>query len=370
MQAVGREIAIWDRGELQDVRELLQGFGVDVSGDADKDARQLPTHLLISSGSDSPAAIRQIRQARPSHHFLHLVIVEGPSRSLVATLEREGCDMVVPAPIHPTALRLIVQRALFSGQDRRTLPRVAIAAKVKLKKGLWAHTATLAELSTRGCGVITREALEVRDKVGLVFPSALSGGSALRVEGDVVGVNSTGQLESGRCSAAIVFRGATKAQAAAIKGIMLRNAVGPTGPLAMQPGTPVGGSIDIAANSSEGCERRTGSRHRYEQSLLARGDGKIHSLVCRDLSIGGMRVAQDTDLEIGSQLRLAIYGTRGADPVVVSAGVVRRDSDIGLEFGPLDPGAVARLQAIVDSLPKIDGSHAPGTVVSEVLTAD
>jgi len=208
--------------------------------------------------------------------------------------------------------------------------------------------------------------------VGIVFPSSLSGGSALRLEGDVVGVNSTGQAESGRCSAAILFRGAKKAQAAAIEGIMLRNAVGPTGPLAKEPGTPVGRSVDSATNSPEGCDRRAASRRRYEQSLLARGESKIHSLVCRDLSIGEMRVAQDTDLVIGSQLRLAIYGTRGADPVVVSAGVVRHDSNsgIGLEFGPLEPDAVARLQAIVDSLPKIGGSDAPGTVVSEVLTAD
>ena len=368
MQVETREIAIWDRGELQDVRELLAELGIEFSEDRDKDSRVLPTHLLISSGRGSAAAIREIRKTRPSHHFLHLVIIERASRSLSATLEREGCDMVVPAPIHPVALRLIVQRALFSGEHKRTLPRVAIGAKIKLKKGLFSQGATLGELSLRGCGVVTREGVEVRDKVGLVYPPSLSGGRALRLEGAVVGVDTSLRTQSGESSAAIVFHSTSKAQIAAIEAIMRQSAVGPTGHLTREPGTPVEKAA-TADHPTEASERRSGPRRRYEQAILARGDGKIHSLICCDLSIGGMRVAQDSDLDVGSRVRLAIYGMRGADPVVVAAAVVRQgaESGIGLEFDALESAAKARLQTIVDSLPKARSGSMAGTVVSEVL---
>lgn len=384
MQAERLEIAIWDNGELDDVRQLVSEFGFEFAEGGAKASDGLPTHLLISSGSCSAETLRRIKGEPPTHHFLHLVIVERASRSLINVLEREGCDLVTNAPIHPTALRLVVQRALFSGENKRLVPRVAIGETIKLKTGIWSRSATLAELSVRGCGVITNQQLSIGDQVGLVVPPALTGGGSLKLEGSVVGIKRGLEAEKGRTCAGVVFRNQGRDKSVVVNKIMQRNAVGPTGRLDAEPGSPVAGGVLMGSTApasgpsalsdvTSGAERRADPRSRYEQPVLARGAGTVHSLIGCDLSTSGMRVSHAEGLCIGERLHLAIYGQKGADPVVTSADVVRLDADsgIGLEFGPLEPNVAARLQQIVDSLPKLDGGDGPaGTVVSEVLASD
>lgn len=264
MRKAQQEIAIWDNGALDDVRQLLLELGVEFGEGEAKDSAPLPTHLLISSGSNSVETLRRLRSGERTHYFMHLVIVERGSRSLAAALERQGCGIVVRAPIHPTSLRLLVQRALFSGENKRLVPRVAIGETVKLKTRLWSRDATLAELSVRGCGLIASQRFEIGDLVGLVLPATLSGDGPLSLEGTVVGIQKGLDAEGGRNCAALVFRKHSRAQAVAINKIMQRNAVGPTGKCEEEPGTPLETTTNARAKAgtseATGTERRTAVR--------------------------------------------------------------------------------------------------------------
>jgi hypothetical protein len=117
-------------------------------------------------------------------------------------------------------------------------------------------------------------------------------------------------------------------------------------------------------------DRRDTPRHAYDQSVLARADESTHTLLGRDLSVGGMRVGAEQGLELGSQLQLAIYGNAGVPPVIVTAVVTRDDGDsgLGLRFESLPAPAQKRLSKIVEGLePLQDPGSLTGTVVSEVL---
>jgi hypothetical protein len=97
----------------------------------------------------------------------------------------------------------------------------------------------------------------------------------------------------------------------------------------------------------------------------------------RDLSVGGMRIEPNPDLEVGTRLRLAIYGEPMEEPFVVRARVARNDGDegIGLRFEQISTGVAARLESLVAGLPSVESLHggetdALGSVVSRILEAE
>lgn len=374
--------------EIPEVRAVLEDLGIDYEVSSKGEDLVLPSHLLISSGS---RAVEAYKRGKRRHHFLHVVVIDRASRSLHKMLERHGCDMVAKRPIHPTVLRLIVQRALYLGSEKRELSRVAIGAKIKYKhsSGLMSKNGVLSELSLRGCGLITKQALSVGEEVKVVVPSGITEGPTLTLTGKVAGSVTRLVIEDGQSSAAVVFKGVNGATRKRIGKIMAANGMGPTGVLALPPGTPIGRQRSLETPEprqqqavtkpsneptvASGAERRTTERGAYPQSVVGRSSGSTHSLIGRDLSVGGMRVAPEPGLEVGARLRLAVYGTAGVRPVIVSAEVVRDDDEngLGLSFAPLPEAAKRRLQQIVDGLDDLcEQSGSAGVLISEVLTTE
>ena len=162
---------------------------------------------------------------------------------------------------------------------------------------------------------------------------------------------------------------------------MKLHAIGQTGQLGLAPGTELVADSAVTQSPSEGVDaetqpesnRRGARRSSYGDTILARDDHAVYSLVGRDLSTGGMLVAPEPGLEVGMTLRLAIYGSAGVKPVIVSARVLRDDRDAGLAIGfdPLKPTEMVRLESIVEELDDLlgegEGSSVAGTVVSKVL---
>lgn len=398
MSAEQPQVLIRDDGALDDVRAVLDELRVEYA-DADKDDPDiLPTHMLITSGQYSVQALKQIRSERPDRHIFHLIIIEQrASRTLCAFLKRHGCDMVARLPVHPTVIRLLVQRALYPGLEKRNSRRVAIGSVVKLKAGLMSKTATLAELSLKGCGLVTKQPLKVGTRVTVALPKELSNKGALALAGEVVGAKHGLTVEAGQHAAAIVFEPFGRQIGKQLSDIMRENVVGHTGrvesPLAptqnASENSPAGlepqsissvpasstASADASATSDVDTDgdRREGRRGKYEESVAAKTTGETHSLIGRDLSVGGMRVTRDESLRVGSILQLAIFGEGAVRPVVVRAEVVRDGGQegLGLRFRDLPDKQRARLQRIVKSLDEIaETSPASGTVVSEVLERD
>jgi hypothetical protein len=388
MNSAVPRIMIRDDGELDEVRAVLDDLGLDWADGAKDDPGALPSHMLISSGACAIDSLRALRSQGAQQRLLHLVIVDRASRSLRNMLERAGCDMVARRPVHQTVIRLLTQRALFAGDERRQLERVAIGIPIKIKTGMIARTAVLAELSQRGCGLIMRSATEVGTDVRLALPSKSTDVKALPLVGRVVGTQPNLTLEAGQHAAAVVFKSLTRSESKRVVAFMQSYSVGHTGrlarPLGFQQSTrnarlqdadpaPESAPETQVSPAATGAERRSTPRGTFSESILARTSKTTHSLLGCDLSVGGMRVAPDASLGMGARLQLAIFGEGGVRPVTVIATIVRDDGEhgLGLKFSPLDSTEKARLQRIVDALDELsDAPSGTATVVSEVLGRD
>lgn len=153
---------------------------------------------------------------------------------------------------------------------------------------------------------------------------------------------------------------------------------GDAGPLDIEVDVRMGWDAEekdrAAEEPEEGrSERRSHQRGAYERKIPAFGERALRVLVGRDLSVGGMRVERNPELEVGDRLHLAIYGAAGEEPSLVWATVTRHEgSATALTFDPLEPEIGDRLERLVADLPAVESLHdeeseAMGTVVTEIL---
>jgi hypothetical protein len=82
-----------------------------------------------------------------------------------------------------------------------------------------------------------------------------------------------------------------------------------------------------------------------------------------------VRLEPGSDLEVGTQFELSIYGASGEEPLVLQARVLRDDGPQGfaVTFEDLAPETRQRIEQLVAGLPKIEslkGEEAvPGALV-------
>jgi hypothetical protein len=88
-----------------------------------------------------------------------------------------------------------------------------------------------------------------------------------------------------------------------------------------------------------------------------------------------MRVRPEPDLELGDEIKLAVYGRPGQPAIMLKAVVIRDEGDDGLvlRFHDVPTSIAARLEQIVAELPTLPGERPaaspaqPGVVVSEIF---
>jgi len=105
------------------------------------------------------------------------------------------------------------------------------------------------------------------------------------------------------------------------------------------------------------------------------GESRVtHTLVGRDLSMGGMSVEPHPLLKPGEKLHVALYGPDLGDPLVVLARVVRTDGTrgFGLRFEDVSAETSKRLASLVAALPSVeslsaDQSKPQGVVLGEIV---
>jgi hypothetical protein len=125
-------------------------------------------------------------------------------------------------------------------------------------------------------------------------------------------------------------------------------------------------------------ERRAAARKSFTQRVFGAGAGISQMLIGRDLSAGGMRVRPEPDLELGDEIKLAVYGRPGQPAIMLKAVVTRDDGDDGLvlRFHDVPTSIAARLEQIVAELPTLPIKRVkspaaspaqPGVVVSELF---
>jgi hypothetical protein len=385
------QVLICDDGELDDVRSLLRGMGVDFAEADDLAAFGQTVKLAISSARRAIASKRASTVDVFALADLSIVVIEPGTRSVQGILQQLGCALVVRRPVHPTALRLLVQRALYDGDERRRFKRVAIGAPVKIGSGIFTRNAVMSELSLRGCGLLSTQKLATGDVLKVTLPKQLTGNGDVTLEGRVLGNPDTDRGGSRKEKTyALAFTRLRVSDQKVLQKVMSVRAVGMTAdggamkassnaktqtqetPAADPVPEPVGGNGKPGRRD----ERRASGRREYPQSILARSGESTHALLGCDLSVGGMRVEWDPALKIGMELKLALYGNAGIKPTILRATVVRGDEETGwgLQFAQLTAGEEARLGKLVQSLPTqgsatgAPGFERPGVLVTEVLS--
>jgi hypothetical protein len=371
-----RAVLVLDDGELDDVRALLHDLNVDYatapvgSGAAD-DVRLLIATPRYVVGRGAEAIAASLVASR------RITIWDGGARTLRAQVERSGCDFVVDRPVHPAALRLLIVHALYDGPEQRRRPRVAMGDRVKLKSGLRSRPALLVQLSVRGAGLVAPNPPAVGDKLKLVLPASVTGSGSHTLEARVVDVGSESRGSEG-VEFSVVFPGMSSASQSILVKIMRnrpriearpRCATSAERSEADRP-SPARPQAPIAS----GGRARSSPRKQYRRAVLATAGGGARPLLGRDVSVGGMRVAPTQSLQLGEELKIAVYGPPGVSPVIVKAIAARDEGEAGwvLQFRNLSDAKRSSLEALVRGLPVLasplrgDEGLSP-VVVSEIV---
>ena len=408
-------VLLLDDGELDDVQKMLEGLKIPfgrVRGGAIARGTPPPKDLLIAT----PRRIDVVKagedgMAEPPQR---VVIVNEDSNTLRDHLRKVGFDYLVRRPVHPEALRLLILHCLYRGEEKRRDPRVAVGFEISFRAGLLNRKVTLADLSVRGCRLLSHTRFEVGKRIKLQIPEALEAGDPFSVAGRIVRVDFDPKAgDGGLYSGGVLFDRITDAAREALEIIIEDRARGPAVLRSPQPRTSGSESrtdatdardeqqatpgeepsarVDIevdvrlererepsgsAMSPKAGEERRRNRRGTYEQTVPAFGNRALRVLVGRDLSLGGMRIERLPGLALGDRLHLAVYGKPGDSPFLIWGTIARDDGDwsMALVFDPVEPDVGHQLEILVGDLPAVESLHdseveAMGTVMSEILDA-
>lgn len=394
-------VLVIDDGELDDLVGLLAELDVPfrrVRGslfDALQEPLDPPGRLLVTTPRRVEMSPGGPREATEGDRPLRVVSSQEDSNPLRASLRRLGFDLLVRRPTHREVWRLLIQRALYRGRERRQAARVPVGSPAELAGEAGAETPVLlVDLSNRGCNLLLDTVVERGDevrvslpagpgepdlvlrgrvvraepapsgqtRVGLLFDRDLDPESRTRL-GTLLNTWSTGTGTGTRGPAEPGHRPLPACESPAIPGLTLDDETDP----AIAARMPVG-------IERSGSDRREHARRVFSGSVEAEGPGGRAVLIGRDLSAGGMRIEALPGLALGDRFRVAIYGPEQVEPYRVESEVVRDDGEAGLALRFLDvtrPVAAA-LEKIVACLPDVeplqDGEAGGlGSVITEIV---
>jgi hypothetical protein len=198
------EVLRLDDGELEDVQEILAEFGTSygrIRGGAIAQGTPPPRKLLVTT----PRRIEAI-DLGDTKAMVRMVVVDEDSPTLRAHLRAVGFDYLVRRPVHPQALRLMLMRCLYNGDERRHEPRVPMGLRVSFRSGMLSRRAILADLSTSGCRLLSRWAISIGSHIRVTLPPRKDTRDAVSVTGAVVRIGLDEHLgPDGPYSAAVAF---------------------------------------------------------------------------------------------------------------------------------------------------------------------
>ncbi len=465
-------VLILDDGELDDVQKILEDLQVDfgrVRGGAIAPNTPHPRALLMATPRRISAVSKIGDVPAGEDPPVRVVVVDQDSKTLRDQLRQVGFDYLVRRPVHPEALRLLVMHSLYRGEEKRGEPRVAVGLEISFQTGEIPRRATLIDLSTGGCRLISSFEFETGKRILVTLSESVGTTEPITIEGKILRSSYDKRIGAqGMYSASVKFENLSNELRHELEWVIedkvggppaLTPAAGTSGtnkaapkanptytvkrpgesrqkrktllekdsevvrrdprsegaaPRATRPSSaaasaesvkgPLSISVDVkmarsesparevvkteatrAASSAAQSEpdaqatsddRRTSSRHPYAAKVPAFGTRALRVLVGRDLSVGGMRVESNPDLEVGDRLHLAIYGAASEEPFLVWGTIARSDGRGGtaVVFDPVHATIAKQLEALVASLPgfeslRDDEASAMGTVLTEIINA-
>ena len=344
---------VLDDGELDRISHLLAELGAEfvlLRGNEIDTRFRLPRDLLITTATRAVWISELDDVPRWSDAPLWITIHNQDFLPFRERLRELGVHFLVHSAADPEALRLLVLYALYGGAEKRDRPRVPAGYEISYWVGTHSAHATLVELSTHGCRLVTAENPPSGAKIVIELPKGLARGRRIRLPAQVVrAVPAEGR--PGRFSLAVAFEEMSHSTEAEIEAILEGRSIG-THVTALGDDVPeVTAEVEsIPAQAEDGSdpERRTRRRESYGRKVTALIGEATRVLLGRDLSTGGMRIEPRDDLKIGSHIRLAIHGASREEPVIIPATVIRDDGDEGLALRFV--GARDRIDAYLQRL--------------------
>lgn len=411
-------ILLIDDGELEELAANLDMLGVTYTrtrGGLIENDIAPPTDLLISTPRRAAAVRRGSPAGASPGRPLRIIAADEDSKAMRRMLRRMGFHLLVRRGAHPDVWRLLVERAMFDGDDRREGERMPVGASVNYTSdasdgpasmseapSTAPDRATLIDVSNRGCRLRTSAWLAPGARLSLEIALPEPEAGTLRVSGRLV----RSSMDAGPGAEECYFAGMLfdedlpLAEREQLGRLLNELSIGP-GVLAQpeenslpecespvipgltldaetDPAIPAGVEIGVLQDP-EGSNRREMPRGSFVGPVLAQSSldrsANQHVLMGRDLSAGGMRVDPCAGVSTGDQFELAIYGPGEAHPFLVHARVERDDGNHGLalRFTDVDPEMAKRLEKLVACLPDIEsleqGERAGlGAVISEILS--
>jgi hypothetical protein len=401
------EVMILDDGELDDLAVLLGELGVEtrrLRGGAIEEDLEPPLSLLVTT----PRRAHSVRPGSPPGASigrpLRLISTEEDSTPMREMLRRRGFDWLVRRPTHPEVWRLLIQRALYQGHERRSDLRIPIGSDVELSSGPDSAETLMVDLSNRGSHLITSHPVAVGDALAISLPPEAAEGEPIDLRGRAVRVLTRGR----RYSVGVLFDPDLSENVRQRIGTMLnawtrggeslapgKNAESEPLPSCESPAIPgltlddetdpavvthVAVGIRIPAASAakpDDDDRRQHRRGPFMRPVPVRGESSSAVLMGRDLSAGGMRVEALPEIGVGDRFRVAVYGPGRAEPYRVWAEVVRDDGEQGLalEFRDVPDDVAAGLEKIVACLPDVEPLQAGeaaglGSIITEIVRSE
>jgi hypothetical protein len=365
-----------DDGELDAVCALLEHLGLPY------------TRLRGSEVGDEIESPDGALPGRPNR----IVAIDEDSPALRRQLRNMGFSTLVRLPASDQVWRLLVQRALYQGDERRRETRLPVSAQISLTQldeavpaTEPARSALLADISNRGCHVVADEPFALKARIFFTLSPEATGSKAVELSGSIIRTGPwDAHTDTPRFSAAVAFDPDMPDASRVVLACMLNARIRGPKSLAPQlsqelslpscaspvlPGLKLDDETDPAIATQFKIELSTTStqefnpdnqrknrRVDYQQRIEAATTNNEMILLGRDLSSGGMRVERFADAKLGAHLELALYGLADSTPLVVDAEVVRDDGErgIALRFLSLPRGVAAELENFITCLPAVE----------------
>jgi len=346
---------IVDDGELELARALLYELGVPfwhLRASNLKPPVPDVERLLITTSQAAVALRHERARPKPDEPPTWIAFVPSDSKSQRRLLRSAGFDFLVPYQVHPAALRLLITRALYDGDNTQRVTRVPFGAEITYIGRLRRHKGILVDISPRGCRLLTSKPPKRGARVTIQIPDAEDGalqlrGTVLRTapakgEGGVPGEVSVGmQFDT--------IEGVTRER---LKKLLVE---GLTGPRAFGDGGRLRYMLpDVPESMERDREAPAQPRALFEREIDVFSAGTTRVLMGRALWEGGMRIKHNPGLVVGERLRLALPTREREEPLLIEAHVASEDDQgVLVLFDWMEPAMQERLRRLIHTLPKI-----------------
>ncbi len=343
---------IWladEAGDLisEDQEQLLieAGFEVQRASRLDSSGGEPPTILL-----GPPQALESMGADHPAALTIGLIdaTLEAPSFSGTA----------LRTPLHPVALRALVDALRYGGEDRRWSHRVALGLGARMWTRSGPAKVTIADLSVAGARLMVSKAVDPGRRLVLWLPGPGRLGLPKRVSGRVLRCEAEPQGDVAGFALGVEWTSTSSAGRRRLHALLEEHRAARLVSAAQALAIDESAAESTAVLEGDAQERRRQRRQVYDRRVIAKRPEGPSVLMGRDLSIGGIKIEPSDGLSLGTQVQIAVHGRQGTTPLVVDAKVTRDDGESGLvlEFENLDARRRGYLEKLVDEL---DAQEAP-----------